>query len=124
MPKHRESIEGVARHVDRPESFGSYVVRLRLEELDEQGSAVRLVPVQLERYRDSPGRVADGDRVRAEGTISKAGVLEADTIHNLTTGERISSQSNPVKGLAIGAVVVLALLLAAVAIWFSPIRFG
>jgi pSer/pThr/pTyr-binding forkhead associated (FHA) protein len=63
------------------------VLTFRLEQFTEGGDRSRVLSVEL-RGPEISGDVADGDRVEVRGRLKK-GVLQARTVHNLTTGATV-----------------------------------
>ena len=68
------------------------VIRFRGELLDQNGSILEYVPVEIRAKRtDWVGEIADGDRVRVEGKIEKDGILHAETAFNYSTNSRVGN---------------------------------
>ena len=68
------------------------VIRFRGELLDQNGSILEYIPVEIKAKRsDWVGEIADGDRVRVEGKIEKDGILHAETAFNYSTNSRVGN---------------------------------
>lgn len=69
------------------------VVRLRGELLDQNGSPLEYIPVEIKAKRkDWVGQIVDGDRIRVEGKIEDDGILHAKRAFNYSTNSRVGQR--------------------------------
>jgi hypothetical protein len=66
------------------------VIRLRGELLDQNGSPLEYIPVEIRAKRkDWVGTIVDGDRIRVVGSFESDGILHADGAFNYSTNSRV-----------------------------------
>jgi hypothetical protein len=62
------------------------VFRLRGELLDQNGSPLEYIPVEIRaKEKDWVGNIVDGDRIRVEGKFESDGILHAERAFNFST---------------------------------------
>jgi hypothetical protein len=68
------------------------VIRLRGELLDQNGSPLEYIPVEIRAKRqDFIGVIVDGDRIRVEGKIESDGIFHTDRAFNYSTNSWVGS---------------------------------
>ena len=69
------------------------VFRLRGEILDQSGSVLEYVPVEIRaKRRDWVGTIAEGDRIRVEGRFEEDGILHTDSAFNYSTNSWVGNK--------------------------------
>lgn len=69
------------------------LLRLRGEILDQHGSPIEQVPVEISAKRkDWVGTIKEGDRIRVEGSFKKDGILHANKAFNFSTNSVVGSR--------------------------------
>jgi len=91
--ENKKAFRGIARNVNWRKKGGEYpidVLTFRIERRDNEGNIIDYVPVTMEGY--IKGNLADGDEVEVTGKIDSEGLLEAESIYNITTKAYIRTQ--------------------------------
>jgi hypothetical protein len=71
------------------------IVRFRGELLDQNGSPLEYIPVEIRAKKiDWIGEILGGDRVRVEGKIENDGILHADRAFNYSTNSHVGNRKN------------------------------
>ena len=110
-------VEGQARNLQSRseqvgESYHRAVWSFRVEQFDESGNRVLLVPVEM-RGRTFEGSISDGDWVRARGKMRR-GTFHLREVENLTTGAIVRA-----KGIPKVAMVILTVMFLGVLAWIA-----
>ena len=71
------------------------VVSLRAELLDQNGSPLEYIEVEIRAKRqDWVGVIVDGDRIRVEGSFGSDGILHAESAFNYSTNSQVGNRKN------------------------------
>ena len=70
------------------------LISLRGELLDQQGSPLEYIPVEIRAKRkDWVGTIVDGDRIRVEGKMESDGILHAEWAFNYSTNSKVGKRT-------------------------------
>lgn len=100
------------------------IVTYRLSRRDPHGRELPVLQVEM-RGRTLQGMIADGDLIQAPSPLPPAGVVQLETVTNLTTGAPVVLQQ-PMRsrGCLFGFVVVVLLIVVAGVIGFFAVALG